>query len=204
MENNNIIYRVIHTEKDINQRVDEIAKQISELARPNDIFICLLRGGLFFYSDLMKRLCFYNFNGVKLHFLDVKTIVDDNGDKHADVFGAILDGNTSGILKQVLNGANIWIVDEIMDSGRSVSAVIDWMEALYKNSDIIKSSNPHIQPKYNIIMMIERVGAKHDPRVENKVVGFLENRKDWFVGYGMDGTCGKLRAMPAIAIEIND
>ena len=187
-------YKIIHTEKEIQQRVCDLTEQVIEVAKPEDIFICLLRGGVFFYTDLMKQLCLHEFNGVKLHFLDVKTSTNAMGNPVVEVLDYILDGN---MYRQLQDGANVWIVDEIMDSGRSVTAVINWFE------DICKSSNIR-RPEYNTIMMVERAGANHYPRINHEIVGFIENRKEWFVGYGMDGSDGKLRAMPMIAIELPD
>lgn len=187
------LYKVIHTEKEIKQRVRDIAEQVIEFAQPNDVFVCLLRGGLFFYADLMKAMCLLEFEGVKLHFLNVHTSKNASG-SHVDVFDGIFDGNVIG---QIQDGANVWIVDEIMDSGRSVAAVIDWFSAACRQSAIPA-------PEFNTVMMVERAGASHDPRVNHEIVGFVENHKEWFVGYGMDGSDGKLRAMPMIAIEMPD
>ena len=187
-------YKIIHTEKEIQQRVKDIAEQISGMARPDDIFICLLRGGVFFYSDLMKQLCLHGLSGLRLHFLDVRTDKDITGKSTACVYDFILDGNMYGQLRE---GANVWIVDDIMDSGRSATTVINWFE------DICKGKGFH-KPEYNTVMMLERVGAYHDPRIKHHIAGFIESRKEWFVGYGMDGSNGDLRAIPAIAIEMSD
>lgn len=188
------LYTVIHSEKDIRERVRDIAEQVLEFVKPNDVFLCLLRGGIFFYSDLMRQLCCLGVDGLKLHFLDVKTSNNNVGQPVAEVLDYIFEGNVMG---QIQDGANVWIVDEIMDSGRSVSAVISWLDDACCRSNI-KS------PEYNTVMMIERVGANHDKRVTHEVVGFVEDRKEWFVGYGMDGSDGVLRSMPMIAFEHPD
>ena len=101
------------------------------------------------------------------------------------------------IIEAVNNGADIWIIDEIMDSGRSVTTVIDWLMGRFAHNDAGK------KPFINTVMMVERKGAVVDPRVHTHLVGFIEDRKEWFVGYGMDGSNGILRAMPIIGIEMH-
>lgn len=197
-EQKEIRYKIIHTPKEITERVDTLARQILEYANPNDIFICLLNGGVFFYCDLLKALSLHNFNGVKLTFLKTSTI-EKNGTKYVEVSDYITETSIVDALK---NGANIWIIDEIMDSGRSVTKTIDWVESNMKLYNIVKCNGK--KPLFNTVMMLEREGATVDRRVHTRLVGFKENRKEWFVGYGMDGSNGTMRAFPCIAIELPD
>ena len=192
-----INYKIIHTERQIRERVDDLACEMMDMdVQPNDVFICLLNGGLFFYSDLLRALCCRGLEGIKLMFLKPHTIEVD-GIKKVKIDGLIEE---VPIIESINNGANIWIIDEIMDSGRSVTTVIDWLMGRFAHNGAVK------KPYINTVMMIERKGVVVDPRVHTHLVGFTEDRDEWFVGYGMDGTNGVLRAMPMIAIEtpLND
>lgn len=187
-----INYKIIHAERQIRERVDDLACEMLDLGvQPNDVFICLLNGGLFFYSDLLRALCSRGLEGTKLTFLRPHTI-EKNGMKHVEISDYITEISIVDALK---NGANVWIIDEIMDSGRSVTAVIEWL------MDRFAHDNTGKKPLFNTVMMVERKGAVVDRRVHTHLVGFTEDRKEWFVGYGMDGSNGILRAMPMIAIE---
>ena len=192
-----INYKIIHTERQIRERVDVLAcEMLDQGVQPNDVFICLLNGGLFFYSDLLRALCSRGLEGTKLTFLRPHTI-EKNGIKHVEISDYITE---SSIVEALKNGANVWIIDEIMDSGRSVTKAIDWVESNMKLHNIVKCNGK--KPLFNTVMMVERKGVVVDPRVHNHLVGFTEDRDEWFVGYGMDGSNGTLRAMPMIAIEI--
>lgn len=187
-----INYKIIHTERQIRERVDDLACEMMDLGvQPNDVFICLLNGGLFFYSDLLRALCRRGLEGIKLMFLKPHTIETD-GIKKVKIDGLIEE---VPIIEAINNGADIWIIDEIMDSGRSVTTVIDWLMGRFAHNGAVK------KPYINTVMMIERKGVVVDPRVHTHLVGFTEDRDEWFVGYGMDGSNGILRAMPMIAIE---
>lgn len=193
-EQKEIRYKVIHTEKDINRAVRDMSEMITEEVTPNDIFVCLLNGGIFFYSDLLKQLCLHDVTGIKLNFLSVHSGEDANGKRTAEVLGHQFSSN---IIEDINNGGNVWIIDEIIDSGRSVTEVINWF-----NYIIAKSRRR--TPNYNVVTMLQRAGAVYDDRIHTYYYGFREDRKEWFVGYGMDGSEGKLRAMPMIAIELPD
>lgn len=185
-------YQIIHTENQIQKRVDLLAFEMMDLGvHPNDVFICLLNGGLFFYSDLLRNLCYRGLAGTKLTFLKPHTIEKD-GVKKVKIDGFIEEVS---VIESINKGANVWIIDEIMDSGRSVTAVIDWLMDKCTSNGVKK-------PCINTVMMVKREGAHIDPRVTNHLEGFHENRKEWFVGYGMDGSEGTFRCMPFIAIEL--
>lgn len=187
-----INYKIIHTERQIRERVDDLACEMMDRGvQPNDVFICLLNGGLFFYSDLLRALCSRGLEGIKLMFLKPHTIETD-GIKKVKIDGLIEE---VPIIEAINKGADIWIIDEIMDSGRSVTTVIDWLMGRFAHNGAVK------KPYINTVMMIERKGVVVDPRVHTHLVGFTEDRDEWFVGYGMDGSNGILRAMPMIAIE---
>lgn len=185
------LYKIIHTPKEIAERVDVLAQEIMEHASPKDIFICLLNGGIFFYCDLLKALCIHDFMGVKLNFLRVSTTENKSGQKVAVVLNETFESNMVGAIQ---DGANVYIVDEIMDSGRSFHAVINWIDSVCGLEGIQR-------PKFRTVTMLERKGAVHDERVDKHYVGFVEDRTEWFVGYGMDGSDGMMRAFPGIAIE---
>ena len=187
-----INYKIIHTERQIRERVDDLACEMMDRGvQSNDVFICLLNGGLFFYSDLLRALCSRGLEGIKLMFLKPHTIETD-GIKKVKIDGLIEE---MPIIESINKGADIWIIDEIMDSGRSVTTVIDWLMGRFAHNGAVK------KPYINTVMMVERKGAVVDPRVHTHLVGFTEDRDEWFVGYGMDGSNGILRAMPMIAIE---
>lgn len=195
-----IRYKVIHTEKDIREMTTMLGEQVWENAQPNDIFICLLNGGIFFYCDLLKQMCMLCANSVKPKFLKPHTF-DVNGEKKVIIQDTYLDME---LIDEINEGANIWLVDEIVDSGRTLTAVIDWLEARFNKVNEGKIKTLNRLPEYNVVALMQRGGAVFDQRLKNRIIGFTENRKEWFAGYGMDGTDGTLRACPFIVVEMPD
>lgn len=189
-----INYKIIHTERQIRERVNDLACEMMDLGvQSNDVFICLLNGGLFFYSDLLRALTLRGLEGIKLTFLKTHTVEKD-GVKSIQIEDFIQE---IPMIESINKGANIWIIDEIMDSGRSATVVIDWlMDALIMGKATKK-------PYINTVMMVERNGVVADARIHTHLAGFTEDRDEWFVGYGMDGSNGILRTMPMIAIEMH-
>lgn len=189
-----INYKIIHTERQIRERVNDLACEMMDLGvQSNDVFICLLNGGLFFYSDLLRALTLRGLEGIKLTFLKTHTVEKD-GVKSIQIEDFIQE---IPMIESINKGANIWIIDEIMDSGRSVTTVIDWlMDALIMGKATKK-------PYINTVMMVERKGVVVDARIHTHLAGFTDDYEEWLVGYGMDGSNGILRTMPMIAIEMH-
>ena len=195
-----IQYQVIHTEKDIKEMTAILSEQVKEVAQSNDIFICLLNGGIFFYCDLLKQLSLQNMGGIEPSFLKAHTY-DMDGKKVVVVNDCHLQDDW---VERINGGTNIWIVDEIVDSGRTLTSVIDWFEKQFHIIDHVAMMDDERvmrKPEFNVVALMQRSSTVFDQRLKNHITGFTENHKEWFAGYGMDGTEGTLRAYPFIVIE---
>ncbi|MCD8082791.1 MAG: hypoxanthine phosphoribosyltransferase [Clostridiales bacterium] len=109
--------RILLTEEEVNKRISEIAAQISKDYEGKQIhLICILKGGVFFTCELAKRLTV----PVSLDFMSVSS------------YGA--DTKSSGVVRNVkdldepLSGKNVLIVEDIIDSGRTLSYLIDVLD----------------------------------------------------------------------------
>ena len=110
-------------EEKLHKRVDEIAKQIEEEYKGKEItLICILKGSVFFTVDLAKRI-----NGdVKLEFIRVSSYND--GTESSGEIKMKLD------LKDSIQGKDVIVIEDIIDTGRTLSYLIEYLKMKKPNS----------------------------------------------------------------------
>ncbi|MBS1316863.1 MAG: hypoxanthine phosphoribosyltransferase [Lachnospiraceae bacterium] len=165
--------RVLLTEEVVNEKIKQIGEQVSkDYAGKSVHLICVLKGGVFFTCELAKRITV----PVSLDFMSVSS------------YG--METKSSGIVKIVkdldepLEGKDVLIVEDIIDSGRTLSYLIQ----------ILKKRNPASIRLCTLLDKPER--RVTDVKVD--YVGF--NIPDEFVvGYGLD-YAQKYRNLPFIGV----
>lgn len=106
--------RVLLSEDEVNARISEIAEQISKDHEGKQVhLICVLKGGVFFTCELAKRLTV----PVSLDFMSVSSY--GSGTKSSGVVRIIKD------LDEPLEGKDVLIVEDIIDSGRTLSYLLE-------------------------------------------------------------------------------
>ncbi len=105
--------RVLLSEEEVDQRICEVAAQISKDYEGKEVhLICILKGGVFFTCELAKRLT----GPVSLDFMSVSSYGADT--KSSGVVRIVKD------LDEPLKGRDVLIVEDIIDSGRTLSYLI--------------------------------------------------------------------------------
>lgn len=151
--------KVLIPEEEINQRLDELAKQIMEDYKEKDImFLCILKGSIFFTVELAKRIK----NNVLFEFIEVssyeKNLRTDNLKLSKDV-------------TQSIEGRDVIIIEDIIDSGKTISYLKDYL----------KNKNPRT---IKVCSLLDKPSRRIVP-IEADYVGFtIENK--FVVGYGLD------------------
>ena len=165
--------KVLLSEEEVDARIKQIAAQISRDYAGREIhLICVLKGGVFFTCELAKRITV----PVSLDFMSVSSYGDDT--KSSGVVKIVKD------LDQPLIGKDVLIVEDIIDSGRTLSYLIE----------ILKGRNPNSIRLCTLLDKPERRTA--DVKVDYS--GF--NIPDEFVvGYGLD-YAQKYRNLPFIGV----
>lgn len=106
------------SEEKLKTRVQEIAEEITEYYKGEEIkTICVLKGAVMFMVDLVKNVDL----PVKFDFMDVSSYGDST-----ESSGSIK------ILKDLddpIEGENILIVEDIIDSGRTLHYLIDYLKS---------------------------------------------------------------------------
>ena len=161
---------VLIGEKEVDERIEEIGKQISKAYEGKCVhMICVLKGSVFFACELAKRITV----PVTLDFMSVSSYGDDT--KSSGVVK---------IIKEPLEGKDVLIVEDIIDSGRTLSYLIE----------ILKQRHPASLQLCTLLDKPER-------RVREVHVDYTcFNIPDEFVvGYGLD-YAQKYRNLPYIGI----
>lgn len=165
--------RVLLSEEEVDKKIEEIGARISKDYQGKAVhMICILKGGIFFTCELAKRISV----PVSMDFMSVSSYGADT--KSSGVVKIIKD------LDEPLDGKDVLIVEDIIDSGRTLSYLIE----------IFKKRNPKSVRLCTLLDKPER--RVTDVKVD--YVGF--NIPDKFVvGYGLDYN-QKYRNLPYIGV----
>ena len=165
--------RVLLDEETVEKRICEVAAQISEEYKGKEIhMICVLKGGVFFMCELAKRITV----PVTLDFMSVSSYGDDT--KSSGVVKIVKD------LDQPLEGKNVLLVEDIIDSGRTLSYLID----------ILGKRNPESIHLCTLLDKPER--RVRDVKVDYSCFNIPD---EFVVGYGLD-YAQKYRNLPFIGV----
>ncbi len=106
--------RVLISEEEIEKRILEMAKEISEFYKGEEVhLVSVLKGGVFFTCELAKRLTV----PVSIDFMSVSSYGNDT--KSSGVVKVIKD------LDEAIEGKNVLVVEDIIDSGRTLSYLME-------------------------------------------------------------------------------
>ena len=107
---------VLLTEEEVDKRIQEIGDQISkDYAGEQVHLVCVLKGGSFFMCELDKRIKV----PVSLDFMSVSSYGVDT--KYSGVVRIVKD------LDEPLQGKHVLVVEDIVDSGRTLSYLLDML-----------------------------------------------------------------------------
>lgn len=164
---------VLISEKDVDERIVELGKQISKDYEGKQVhLICVLRGGAFFMCELAKRISV----PVSLDFMSVSSYGD--GTASSGVVRIAKD------LDESIEGKEVLIVEDIIDSGRT----------LYHLMDVLRQRHPKSLHLCTLLDKPER--REKDVIVD--YVGFAIP-DEFVVGYGLD-YAQKYRNLPYIGV----
>ena len=104
------------SEKDLDIKIKILAKQINDAHRGDPtpvVMVCILNGGFMFFSDLVKELTI----PVELDFIRCKSYY---GRKQGDMV-------VSKDLETKIKNKHVYLVDDIVDSGNTMKAVMKFL-----------------------------------------------------------------------------
>jgi hypoxanthine phosphoribosyltransferase len=161
------------TEEEVDRKISEIGAQISKDYEGKQVhLICVLKGGACFMCELAKRITV----PVSFDFMSVSSY--GSGTTSSGVVKIVKD------LDEPLEGKDVIIVEDIIDSGRTLSYLID----------ILKKRNPK---SLRLCTLLDKPERRVVPvKVDYKAFDIPD---EFIVGYGLDYD-QKYRNLPYIGI----
>ena len=159
-------------EAEIEWRVIELGEQITKDYEGKNIhMICILKGGVFFMCDLAKQIKV----PVTLDFMSVSSY--GSGKSSSGIVRIVKD------LDDTIEGKDVLIVEDIIDSGRTLSYLID----------MLKDRKP---ASIKLCTLLDKPSRREVENIKIDYCGFtVEN--DYVVGYGLDAD-QKYRNLPYV------
>ncbi len=115
--------KILVNEEALQNRIIELGEEISRDYSHQDLhLICILRGGVLFLGDLMRHI-------QVPHTIDFMAISSYGTERHTT--GQI---RISLDLKSDIYGRNVLLVEDIVDSGNTISSVIELLNTRHPNS----------------------------------------------------------------------
>ena len=106
--------RVLVKEEEVAKRIRDLGEQISKDYEGKEVhLICVLKGGVFFMCELAKRITV----PVSMDFMSVSSYGDGTASSGVVKIAKDLD--------ETLEGKDVLIVEDIIDSGRTLSYLIE-------------------------------------------------------------------------------
>ncbi len=165
---------VLLSEEQIQNRINELAEVINKDYEGKEITVlCLLKGGIMFMTDLVKRIKV----PMKMEFMVVSSY--GNETKSSGIVKILKD------LDQSIENEHVLIVEDIIDSGHTLSYIIN----------ILKSRNP---ASIKICTLLDKP-QQREAEVEVDYVGFTIPN-EFVIGYGLDYE-QYYRNLPYVAIN---
>lgn len=167
------IKKILIEEESLQNKVKELGAKITEDYRDKDLLlICVLKGAVVFVSDLMKRINL----PIEVDFMAVSSYGTDT--KSSGVVRILKD------LNKGIEGKHVLIVEDIIDSGLTLSYLIE----------NLKARGPESVEICTILDKPER----RKTNISIKYTGF-QVPDEFVVGYGLD-YAEKYRNLPYVAV----
>ncbi len=164
---------VLISEEDVDKKIYEIGQQITKDYEGKNVhLICVLKGGVFFMCELSKRIDV----PVTMDFMSVSSYGDDT--KSSGVIKIVKD------LDESITGKDVLVVEDIVDSGRTLSHLLE----------LLKNRNPNSIKLCTLLDKPER-------RVKDVKMDYtcFQIPDEFVVGYGLDYQ-QKYRNLPFIGV----
>lgn len=153
--------RVMYSEEEVDKRIRELGEQISKRYEGKTVhMICVLKGGVFFMCELAKRITV----PVTMDFMSVSSY--GAGTKSSGIVRIVKD------LDQSIEGKDVLVVEDIIDSGRTLS-------------HLMKILNERKPSSICLCTLLDKPEHREVDDVNVDYTGF-QVPDEFVVGYGLD------------------
>ena len=165
-------FKVFISKEEIEERLDELAKEIEKDYEGKEItVVCVMRGACFFTVNLTLKIK----NLIKYEFIELSSY-----DDKTESSGRVRIVND---LRNSVEGKDVLIVEDIIDTGRTMDFLVNYLK--HKKANSVKICTLADKPSRRVI------------DVKADYVGFTVPNK-FIIGYGFD-VDNKYRNLPYIA-----
>ncbi len=157
----NDVAKVLIAREDLARRIQELGEEISrDYAGQDLLLVCILKGGVLFLSDLVRVIRIP-------HSMDFMAISSYGGTRveSSGVVRILMDLNTN------IEGRNVLIVEDIIDTGRTLTYI----------TQNLRTRNP---ASLKICTLLNKPSRRQVP-VKLDYVGF-DIPNEFVIGYGLD------------------
>jgi hypoxanthine phosphoribosyltransferase len=152
---------ILVSNEQLQKRITELGQEITRDYKGEEVLlICILRGGVLFLTDLMRQIDLH----LSVDFMAVSSYGTGARESTGNV-RITLDLNTS------LEGKNVILVEDIVDSGRTIASVLEILTTRH--------------PKSLVVCTLLDKADRREEDVPLKYTGFIIPNKVVF-GYGLD------------------
>lgn len=153
--------RVLLSEEEVAARIKEVAEQISKDYEGKKLhLICILKGGVFFTCELSKRITL----PLTMDFMSVSSY--GSGTVSSGIVKIVKD------LDDPIEGKDVLIVEDIIDSGNTLSYLIE----------VLKQRNPN---SIELCTLLDKPERRVKMQVQVKYTCFTVPDQ-FIIGYGLD------------------
>lgn len=157
---NNDILKVLVTEEQLQKRIAELGKQLSEDYEGKDVLcICVLKGAVHFFSDLSRQMTCH----MEMDFMSISSY--GNSSKTSGIVRIAKDVDVS------ITGRHVLIIEDIMDSGLTLNYLMS----------VLKTREP---ASIKIVCLLDKP-ERRECDISPDYVGFVIPN-EFVVGYGLD------------------
>ena len=163
---------ILFDQKEVEFQTKIVAKNIADQHRGDKtpiVMVGLLNGAFAFFADLVRAMPI----DVECDFMRVKSYIGKR--KQGDI-------SITKDLETPIKGKHVYIIDDILDSGNTMKAVVEYLEVKHPAS-------------ISIATLITR---ETSPIPEQPSYHAFTIKDEWIVGMGMDDDKGHCRNYPAI------
>jgi hypoxanthine phosphoribosyltransferase len=152
---------ILVTDEQLQKRITELGQEITRDYKGEEVLlICILRGGVLFLTDLIRQIDLH----LSVDFMAVSSYGTGARESSGNV-RITFDLNTS------LEGKNVILVEDIVDSGRTIASVLEILTTRH--------------PKSLVVCTLLDKAERREEEVPLKYTGFVIPNKFVF-GYGLD------------------
>lgn len=153
--------KILFTEEQLQKRIKELAEEMNKFYNGEEVYaVCVLKGAVMFATDLVKHLNM----PLKMEFIRLSSY---NG--NTSTSGKV---NAVDISLPDLNGKNVLIIEDIVDTGLTAKFLLDFMNCNFHT----KSTK--------FCSLLDKKNARVT-EVEPDYYGFEVDDK-FLIGYGLD------------------